>query len=620
MLRLRALLAAAVLAVGLSACGGGGGSAESISKPTPSLTLSPASVAVTGDTSGTAPPAATVMVTVANPPSAGLQYQLTFNGYAIASAALSAGTQGSEQVIVSFPSPGYLGAGTYTGTVQVSACSDTACTKPIAGSPSTIAVTYTVTGAPAPTPTFNFADPISSFDAHTADAAPQIYHAQFNVQNVPAAGLYIKTVQPADGFITHLDANEGNVSDGSVNVDLQLTLQTPANLGSGFFASSVTFMVCYDTACTQQVTGSPVTRSIYYNIYLTQGKEYDLTTVASSDGVSDLVYDSVSNKLYVTGLSGYSSSNFNQAVTQVDPTTGSVSSQVSLNEALSAVAVSDDGTYLYAAASELPVIHRLRLPALQADLDIPLGSSGDPNLGQGDNIVSHMAVAPGAAQTLAVSLGHPHSIQTAGTEIFDGATARSQALAPLGYYASPDAIAWSGSSGLLYAYRYSSQLPFDMELDSITASGTGLSVQSSTDITGSADYVSQIVYDQGRLYDLVGFVRDANSMSILQQIVLPGNLGVPQNPPNEQIIAVVPDSAHGRFFYLVSNQRTSHLLLYNYDAATFKFLAVADLGSNSFDVAIKSRMIRWGSNGLALTRNGLQILSGSFYSPPASPH
>jgi hypothetical protein len=316
----------------------------------------------------------------------------------------------------------------------------------------------------------------------------------------------------------------------------------------------------------------------------------------------------------VSALAGYASSGYTAAVTQVDPTTGNTGTQIPFNDSLSTIAVSDDGSYLYTGSSDSPVVHRLQLPSLQADLDIPLGSSGDPNAGGGANIAGQMAVAPGAPQTLAVSLAHPHSHQTGGTVIFDGAVARTQSLAPLGYYASPDAIAWSDTASLLYAYRYSYEIPFDQEIDSVLVNGTGLSVQNAVSVTGGPDPVVQIFYDQGRIYDLGGYVRDAATGSVVGQFQMPGNQ--PANPVNDQIVAMVPDGAHGRVFFLVHNGGSSHLYLYNFDSTSFALLGAIDLGYDSFDVALATHMTLWGTNGLAMNRMGLQILSGSFYAAP----
>jgi hypothetical protein len=603
----------------LSACGGGSGTSDTAANPaggsSASLSLSESTLAVTADTSGAAPPDSHVQVTIASPPNSGLHYNVHVAGPTVANASFVSQSPGTGQLAITFADPALVGAGTYTDTVQLTACMDTGCTQPINGSPATVTVTYTVTGSALPPPSFYLPQPITGFQAHTADTSSQTTNFNFNIKNVPPDGLYIAITQPSHGFVTSVSDTVSPVSDGSMDVQIVLSLVSPASLGSGFFNSSVTFMVCYDKACAHQVQGSPVTQPIYYVVSLTEGKEYSLRTAGPYGGVTDLAYDRANTQIYVSALSGYSSSPFSGAITQVDPTTGAIGSQVVFNDDLSTVAVSDDGAYLYAGSRDNPVVHRLLLPSLQADLDIPLGSSGDPNTGGGPNVVSQMAVAPGSAHTLLVSLGHPSGNQTAGTEIFDDALARSATLVPLGYNASPDAIAWGSTASSLYAYRYSYQLPFDQEIDSVMANTGGLAVQSSVDLTGGPDAVYEIKYDNGRIYDLGGYVRDAASSAVVGQFQMPGNQSVSM-PPDDEIVSMAPDSANGRAFFLVHNETSSHLRLYNFDAATFALLSVIDLGYDNFDVALKPHMIVWGSNGVAANRDGLQILSGSFYAAP----
>jgi len=58
---------------------------------------------------------------------------------------------------VNFQAASVLGAGSYTDTINVNVCTDAQCTKPIAGSPQSIAVSYTVTGNPIPITQFSVA-------------------------------------------------------------------------------------------------------------------------------------------------------------------------------------------------------------------------------------------------------------------------------------------------------------------------------------------------------------------------------------------------------------------------------------------------------------------------------
>jgi hypothetical protein len=43
-----------------------------------------------------------------------------------------------------------------------------------------------------------------------------------------------------------------------------------------------------------------------------------------------------------------------------------------------------------------------------------------------------------------------------------------------------------------------------------------------------------------------------------------------------------------------------------------------DFGYDSFDVSLTTRIILWGTTGVAFNRNGLQILSGTFVAVPVA--
>lgn len=617
-MNLRACLWGTIVAAGLTACGGGGGGSSSSGPsnppgtpaPPPQMTLSQSSVVAGTASSQSADSPVIIQVTVANAPAQTLYSSVKWTGTAVAGATLGWQSPASGQLTISFPSPSQLGVGTVTGSVMLSVCTDSACNDPIAGSPVTLPVQYEVT----PPPTFYFPQPLTGFEANTSQTSPETTNFEFIIQNLPVQGLWVDIEQPSGGFITSVSDTQQPDTNGDLDVIFTLNMVSPASLGSGYFSNSVTFNICYDEACTQPISGSPVTNTIYYTVYLTPGLEYSQTSL-TDEGISDVAYDSANQQLYVCGLGGYPSS-ISEAVAQVNPLTGSVVTQTSLSDGLSTIAVSGDGSLLYAGSTTNPSIYQLTLPALQQELVIPLGSMSVAGQTEA-NTAFQIATAPGAPQTIAVSMTHPESYQdNAGTEIFDGAVARSQALTPLGYYAEPDVVIWSDSATTLYAYQNSSELPFDQEIDSVSATSSGLSVENSTVITGSADSVGALAYQQGNLYDQAGYVRDASTGAILGQFQLPAYL-IADGTTADQIVAVTPDLMHSRAFVLLHDAESEHLLLLNYSTSTYALQSVMDLGYDTFDVAVTTRMLLWASNGVAFNRNGLQILSGTYIATPA---
>ena len=144
----------------------------------------------------------------------------------------------------------------------------------------------------------------------------------------------------------------------------------------------------------------------------------------------------------------------------------------------------------------------------------------------------------------------------------------------------------------------------------LQADSSGLSIQSDFDLTGGTDTFGAIRYDSGKLYEVSGIVRDATSGVVLGQIALPDYLSI--EPPGPEILCVTPDSANSRLFALVHDYQSSRLLLFVYSLPSLAPQAHIDLGYDNFDVDITTRMIPWGSNGIAFNREGLQILSGTF--------
>jgi hypothetical protein len=565
---------------------------------------------VSSATGDGAPASVTVKVSVANAPSTALTGSVAFSGDYIATASASWQSSSEGELTIAFFSPDQLGAGNYSATVTVNVCSDTECAHPIQGSPAQVTVHYAVTGSALPPVSFYFTNPFSNFAATTSETSPETTNFTFDIKNVPPAGLYAVITQPKGGFVTGVSDSVTIDTAGELVVTLTMTLQSPASLGSGFFNSSVSVAICYDQACNNPVPGSPVSVPIYYEVYLTQGKEYSLVS-SSAQGISDLAYDSASGSLYVTGLSGYNSG-YSSAVTELDPVTGKILSQQSVPDGLRHIAVSDDGQFVYAASTTNSSIYRLNVPALTTDITIDLGSSSTDE-GVEANIAGGIAVAPGAPRTLAVALSHAAGPnQSQGVAIFDDGTARPKVLAPLSNYTRADSIAWGANAQTLYDSRESDQQPEDWEIDALSVDSSGLTLSNSVGLTGTSDSAGLITYASGTLYESTGFLRDATTLKVVQQVALPED-GESPNPFS--IVCITPDTANNRVLVLSRNGTSSHLLLLSYASSTLSLQGVADLGYDSFDVNIQTRQIVWGTQGVAFNRNGLQILSGSFSAP-----
>lgn len=593
-------------------CGGGGGNADesvvgsssSTSGSSFQLTLDHQSLSLSSVTIDKNPAAGNVGVVLNTAPPTNLPYLVNVSGAGVAQAQFKWTLPGVGILTITTPSPQTLAPGTYTGVVTITVCTDTACLRPIQGSPATIPVTFTVTTPATSKANFLNYTGVVGAAVHTSDPAP-MENLMILVQNVPSDGAYIQLTQPADGLIAKESFTQAFGNSAGVNVDQQLnamlTLVPPSSLGSGIFHSSVTVMVCFDPQCQYQFQGSPFTVPVDYSVYLTPGKEYSQVTVNTFTD-ADIAYDSVGAKLYTVGEASGGSG----LVTAIDPTTGAAGTPVSLADDLSTVATSDDGSFLYAGARNNAVIHRLLLPSLASDIDIPLGSSGSP---QQSNTAAQIAVAPGAPHTIAVALGYPQGFMTSGTVVFDDAVVRAKSIAPLGYNAQPDKIIWGGTASSLYDYQYSYQIPQAADFATVNVDGSGLTITNSVSIDLSKYTLGRAFYAAGRLYDASGSVLDANTATLLGKFIVPSD----PNTPNPPLAGILADPSNNRVF-LLQPLNDDHNYLYVYNATTFALQSIVDVGPD-FGTSMP-HMILWGTNGLAFNANGLQILSGSFLAPP----
>ncbi len=598
-----------VLAISLSLAGCGGGSSGSSastpastnsgsSTPPPqmqsSLEMSATRTTVSAYAANLAPLPAAFGVKITNPPSTPFNYQVSSSGAAVASASFSWQSSQSGSLIVNFTGPGQLGAGTYTATVVLSVCIDTACTQPIAGSPAKVSITYVVNPGSQPAASFTVQQGPAAIASpvYTSQTSPMLVDFRIYVTNFPSSGLWLQITQPAGGPIT--SAAYQPISGPTATIGL--TLESPATLGPGFYNASVNFTLCYDAECQDPVAGSPVTEPIDFTVSTTAGVEYTIQNINLA-AVSEVGWDSANQELYATTGSGSADPD---SLVQINPTTGAVGPVLAFSTPLTQLAISDDGQYAYVASSDVPTVYRVELPALTSDLQIPLGSTGGV-----PNTVYQMAVAPGASQTLAVSLDEGGGTEyTPGVALFDGASQLPNVLAPLNSLGAPAPIAWGGSASTLYALRNAQANPADLsEIDTVTASASGLALATSWEINPQTDAVETLYYAAGQLYGLDAIVRDASSGATLGEFNVPNGY---------EIIGLLPDPTNSRVLVLTHDYQNSHLLLLCYDSDSFAMTSVTDLGIDGTN-AYPVNMILWGTNGVAFVENGaVSVLAGSF--------
>ena len=141
----RVLSLVAMTALLAAGCGGGGSGDAGNSPANLSLSLSPKSISVSATVAQSAPLASFQASIVGGQPGQKVYLTGKYSTNGIASVNDASGSQ-PISINIQFKSPSSLATGVYTDTVEISACSDQACTQQISNSPQQVQVQYTVNG------------------------------------------------------------------------------------------------------------------------------------------------------------------------------------------------------------------------------------------------------------------------------------------------------------------------------------------------------------------------------------------------------------------------------------------------------------------------------------------
>lgn len=124
----------------------------------------------------------------------------------------------------------------------------------------------------------------------------------------PTATVTVSVANPTTNLTVDPTSTSVGISDVSFTANsdtsgtLTVTYRTPATLGPGSYDDTITLNVCYDSACTQPISGSPATITSVYTVSLTGSSS------SSSSGGSSSSSSSSSSGSSSSGSSGSSSS------------------------------------------------------------------------------------------------------------------------------------------------------------------------------------------------------------------------------------------------------------------------------------------------------------------------
>lgn len=279
---------------------------------------------------------------------------------------------------------------------------------------------------------------------------------------------------------------------------------------------------------------------------------------------SDFVVDPVRSLLWVTTASG---------VASLDPATGTLGATINLAAAPSALAITDDGSTLYAGLQSLGTVRRVDLAAGTAGGSFSLSSSGFGT----PTYATEIDVQPGSVSTLAILRHDAGDSGYNGPEIFDDGTPRPNSL---GIYDGERAL-WTATNRLV-AYPGAT----GGNLDDIAVDDQGATV--TRQIATQADLSHRLVLANGRIYAANGVVTDAASLTALGQL--------PQARTTNSLAIfsnAAVDTGRKRAYYVevVSND-TARLHVYDTDAFTeiashrISGLTISDLPYNGFDTRL----------------------------------
>ncbi len=339
-------------------------------------------------------------------------------------------------------------------------------------------------------------------------------------------------------------------------------------------------------------------------------KAFSITKVAVA--ANDLEWDSISQRFYVSvgstnGINANSIATLNPQTAGLDSFSPTGSQPVKL-------AISADDAYLYAGLDSIGSVRRYTLPAVQSDIDIPLGSDT-----RGSYYAIDIQPQPGSSRSFAVSRGlvgiSPR--EQGGITIYDDSVARPQFVPGSNQGPGPiDSLAWNPSGLSLYG--------IDNETSGsgvffLAVSSAGVQLQSQAQIYG---YGNSIHFEPitGYLYKDGGAIIDPTTGAIVGRFPLTAVQGGFNGNP-----VMVPDGKLNIAYFAgqTVSGGTGNYVIEAFDLTHFTLLGSIPIAGMS---GTPSKMVRWGDNGLAILTDdvssgangkGIHLVSGGFVTSPA---
>ena len=295
---------------------------------------------------------------------------------------------------------------------------------------------------------------------------------------------------------------------------------------------------------------------------------------------NDLVFNPLDKLIYASVPSN--EIGFGNSITALDPASGTFGASVFVGSEPTRLAISSDGSFIYAGLNGAAAIRRFDPSTHTAELQYSLGN--EPLYGP--YYPAKLVVLPGEPHALAISRSRP-GISTSfdGIPIYDDAVPR-----PKVYTGYPDAesITAGASAGRLYGYDNESS-GFQFIRFNIDASGITLRDSTSNLIS---DYYTEITYQGGLVFASNGTVIHAEARTLA---------GIFSGLGYETV--VLPDLPDGRV-YFVDTSDFHNFVLRLYDPKTFLQIAAFSLPGLQ---GKPSSLVKWKTDNIAFRTDSGQL-------------
>lgn len=374
----------------------------------------------------------------------------------------------------------------------------------------------------------------------------------------------------------------------------------------------------YEAGTEPIIVQTPVPNTINFSVNITVtpvlagSTGFNLTTVSVQ--ANDMVWDPVSQKLYLS-VAG-TDPTYPNAIVALDPVTGQFGASVGAPGA-DRLAVSSDGSWLYAGLDKSATVQRYALPSLTVDISIPLGT--DPTNSMPYSALS-LATEPGSPDTVAISKAS-FSLGIGVTTIYDGSTARPATFISFISGASSNlpapisCLEWNLNGANLYGVSDPLYGGPVVTL-SVNASGVQLAQNSSQ----GQQYLGCVHFSSstGHLFSDSGSVIDPSTDEAVNQLLMSTAANVQSFGPYTPLAL---DDNLSLAWDVAEYQQTQAISAF--DINNYTYLGAIEI-PNVVDSPVK--LVRWGTNGLAFFTqafsdpqqgDGVYIVSGAFVTTPS---